>query len=78
MCSDGTCIVQKWRCDGDPDCGDASDEFVSLKFNLFNSEILREIQFMCNCVYLALAFRKLCPTLTLDFLFFLIPTPLPS
>lgn len=26
MCSDGTCINDKWWCDGDDDCEDKSDE----------------------------------------------------
>lgn len=28
-CADGTCITNKWRCDGDPDCPGGDDERVS-------------------------------------------------
>jgi hypothetical protein len=28
MCNDGTCIDKGWKCDGEPDCKDGTDEMI--------------------------------------------------
>lgn len=32
QCADKSCITEKWRCDGDYDCPDKSDEKVRKRF----------------------------------------------
>jgi hypothetical protein len=39
LCSDGQCINLDWRCDGDEDCDDKSDE-TNCRKNFFHTYLL--------------------------------------
>lgn len=47
-CANGECVRLTWKCDGDPDCKDKSDEFECREF-LFSFHFFQEL-YILRCV----------------------------